>query len=129
MPCPVQEAVIAHPGRAAAGIVETVGDGVTSAKPGDRVAVQVEYGAYAEKLKSAAATCYPMPDGMPFEDAAAPVHYGWPEYVTTARGEGRYVPEAARARAASPRSLPISRLPPRPRTKTAGRAGRPRRRR
>jgi NADPH2:quinone reductase len=59
------------PGKAAAGIVETVGDGVTSAKPGDRVAVQVEYGAYAEKLKSAAATCYPMPDGMPFEDAAA----------------------------------------------------------
>ena len=59
------------PGKAAAGIVETVGDGVTSPKPGDRVAVQVEYGAYAEKLKTPAATCYPMPNGMSFEDAAA----------------------------------------------------------
>ncbi len=59
------------PGKAAAGIVETVGDGVTSPKPGDRVAVQVEYGAYAEKLKAPAATCYPMPGGMPFADAAA----------------------------------------------------------
>ncbi len=59
------------PGKAAAGIVETVGDGVTSPKPGDRVAVQVEYGAYAEKLKAPAATCYPMPDGMAFVDAAA----------------------------------------------------------
>ncbi len=28
-------------------------------------------------------------------DFAAPVHYGWPEYVTTARGEGWYVPEGA----------------------------------
>ena len=59
------------PGKAAAGIVETVGDGVTSPKPGDRVAVQVEYGAYAEKLKTPAATCYPMPNGMSFADAAA----------------------------------------------------------
>ncbi len=59
------------PGKAAAGIVETVGDGVTSPKPGDRVAVQVEYGAYAEKLKTPAVTCYPMPNGMSFEDAAA----------------------------------------------------------
>ncbi len=59
------------PGKAAAGIVETVGDGVTSPKPGDRVAVQVEYGAYAEKLKTPAANCYPMPDGMSFADAAA----------------------------------------------------------
>lgn len=59
------------PGKAAAGIVETVGDGVTSPKPGDRVAVQVEYGAYAEKLKAPAATCYPMPNGMSFADAAA----------------------------------------------------------
>ncbi len=59
------------PGKAAAGIVEAVGERVTSLKPGDRVAVQAEYGAYAEKLKTSAATCYPMPDGMPFDDAAA----------------------------------------------------------
>lgn len=59
------------PGKAAAGVVETVGAGVTSPKPGDRVAAQVEYGAYAEKLKAPAATCYPLPDGMAFEAAAA----------------------------------------------------------
>ena len=59
------------PGKAAAGIVEAIGDGVTSLRPGDRVAVQVEHGAYAEKLITSPATCYPMPDGMPFEDAAA----------------------------------------------------------
>ena len=59
------------PGKAAAGIVESVGSDVASLQSGDRVAVQVEYGAYAEKLRAAAATCYPMPDNMPFEDAAA----------------------------------------------------------
>lgn len=59
------------PGKAAAGIVETTGEGVGSVKPGDHVAVQVEHGAYAEKLKTSTSTCYPMPDGMPFEDAAA----------------------------------------------------------
>ncbi len=59
------------PGKAAAGVVEAVGDGVTGFKPGDRVAAQVEYGAYAEKLIAPAATCYPMPDGLPFDKAAA----------------------------------------------------------
>ncbi len=59
------------PGKAAAGIVESTGGKVMSLKPGDRVAVQVEHGAYAEKLITSPATCYPMPDGMPFEDAAA----------------------------------------------------------
>jgi len=35
------------------------------------VSAQVEYGAYAQKLKTTAATCYPMPDDMGYEDAAA----------------------------------------------------------
>ncbi len=68
---PIKPPLPFSPGKAAAGIVETVGDGVKSLKPGDRVAAQVEYGAYAEKLKAPAASCYPMPDGMSFEDAAA----------------------------------------------------------
>ena len=59
------------PGKAAAGVVEAVGEGVTGIKPGDRVAVQVEYGAYAEKLVTRAATCYAMPEAMGFEQAAA----------------------------------------------------------
>ncbi len=59
------------PGKAAAGVVEAVGSAVTALKPGDHVAAQVEHGAYAEKLKASAATCYPMPEDMPFTDAAA----------------------------------------------------------
>ena len=59
------------PGKAAAGIVEAVGSDVEGLEAGDRVAVQVEYGCYAEKLKTSAATCYPMPDDMSFADAAA----------------------------------------------------------
>lgn len=59
------------PGKAAAGIVEKVAAGVTSIEPGDRVSVQVEYGAYAEKLTAPAVNCYLMPDQMSFEVAAA----------------------------------------------------------
>lgn len=59
------------PGKAGAGLVEAVGDGVTGLKPGDRVAVQVEYGAYAQKVLVPAQTCYPIPDDMPFDVAAA----------------------------------------------------------
>lgn len=59
------------PGKAGAGVIASVGRDVVSLKPGDRVSVQVEYGTYAERLKTSAATCYPMPEDMPFEDAAA----------------------------------------------------------
>jgi NADPH2:quinone reductase len=59
------------PGKAAAGIVETVGDGVTELQPGDRVSVEVEYGAYAEKLTAPAVNCYPLTDDISFEHAAA----------------------------------------------------------
>jgi len=59
------------PGKAAAGVIEAVGSKVTWHRPADKVAVQVEYGAYAEKLVVSASLCYPMPDGMPFETAAA----------------------------------------------------------
>ncbi len=59
------------PGKAAAGVIEAIGEDVAGFKPGDRVAVQVEYGAYAEKLIAPAATCYLMPEGLPFDKAAA----------------------------------------------------------
>ena len=59
------------PGKAGAGIVAAVGAGVTGLKPGDRVVVQVEYGTYAQKVLAPAQTCYPMPDDMPFDIAAA----------------------------------------------------------
>jgi len=59
------------PGKAASGIVAAIGEGVSTVKPGDRVAVQVEYGAYAEKVLAAAGACFPMPDSISFEAGAA----------------------------------------------------------
>lgn len=59
------------PGKAGAGVVEAVGPKVDGLKPGMAVAFQVEYGAYAEKVLARADTCYPMPDGMPSDEAAA----------------------------------------------------------
>ena len=51
------------PGKAAAGIVSAVGAGVTDLKVGDRVAAQVEYGAFAEKLLAAAVNVFPHAGG------------------------------------------------------------------
>ncbi len=59
------------PGKAAAGRVSAVGEGVSGLAPGDAVAVQVEYGAYAQKVRVRAEHCFPMPAGMPFDKAAA----------------------------------------------------------
>ena len=59
------------PGKAAAGRVAALGPGVTALRPGDRVALQVEYGAYAEKVRVWAEHCFPMPDSMSFDVAAA----------------------------------------------------------
>jgi NADPH2:quinone reductase len=59
------------PGKAAAGRIAAVGPGVSGLAIGDRVAVQVEYGAYAEKVVANAQSCFRMPDGMPFETGAA----------------------------------------------------------
>ena len=59
------------PGKAGVGVVAVVGAGVDAVKPGDRVAVQVEFGVYAEQTRVEAAHCFMMPDAMPFDVAAA----------------------------------------------------------
>jgi NADPH:quinone reductase len=59
------------PGKAAAGIVSAVGVGVTDLKVGDRVAAQVEYGAFAEKLLAPAVNVFPMPAAIDFTKGAA----------------------------------------------------------
>ncbi|MGQ3049217.1 MAG: NADPH:quinone oxidoreductase family protein [Niveispirillum sp.] len=59
------------PGKAAAGIVIAVGANVSGFRVGDRVAAQVEYGAYAQKLAVPAHSCFPLPADMPFDVAAA----------------------------------------------------------
>ena len=59
------------PGKAASGVVAALGEGVTGLLIGQPVAVQVEYGAYAEKLVAEAGAVFPMPDTMPFDVGAA----------------------------------------------------------
>jgi NADPH2:quinone reductase len=59
------------PGAEFSGVVSAVGAGVTDRKIGDRVIGSVTYGAFAEKVKLAAARTIPMPDGLDFERGAA----------------------------------------------------------
>jgi NADPH2:quinone reductase len=58
-------------GREAAGIVERVGEGVTSARPGDRVVSETAVGAYAEYAIVPAERAVILPDGMDARLAAA----------------------------------------------------------
>jgi NADPH2:quinone reductase len=59
------------PGKAGAGVVCAVGEGVTRVGVGDRVSVQVEFGTYAEKLVAPAANVCRMPAGVDFATGAA----------------------------------------------------------
>jgi len=59
------------PGKGPAGVVRTVGPGVTTLKPGDRVLAMAEQGGYAETVAVAANQCYRLPDGLSYVDAAA----------------------------------------------------------
>jgi len=59
------------PGKDFAGIVSAVGVGVTRCKVGDRVSVQIEYGAYAQKCVVRELNCHVMPASMSFADATA----------------------------------------------------------
>jgi NADPH:quinone reductase len=59
------------PGKEGAGVVAALGDGVTDLKVGDRVMVQVEFGSYAEQMAVPVHDCYPMPDEIGFDEAAA----------------------------------------------------------
>ena len=59
------------PGKAGTGRVAAIGPGVTDLEVGDRVAVQVEYGAYTEKLRARAEHCCPIPERIDFATAAA----------------------------------------------------------
>ncbi|MCU9848780.1 NADPH:quinone oxidoreductase family protein [Defluviimonas sp. WL0024] len=60
-----------------AGWVDAVGPGVTGPAPGTRVAVHAPCGGLAEYGCFPAARCVPLPDAMPFDDAAAfQVAYG-----------------------------------------------------
>lgn len=59
------------PGKDLAGVVRSVGEGVTGYAPGDRVMAQVEHGAFAEEAIVTPAQSYKLPDGLSFQAAAA----------------------------------------------------------
>jgi NADPH2:quinone reductase len=59
------------PGSEMAGIVKSVGAGVTQVKPGDAVMAMTTYGAFAEEVKIDARRLLPIPSGMDFVTAAA----------------------------------------------------------
>ena len=75
------------PGSELAGIVKTVGDGVTGFKPGDRVMAITGYGAFAEEVKTEARRMLAIPSGMDFSTAAAfGLTYATSEHALVDRG-------------------------------------------
>ena len=75
------------PGAEVSGVVDTVGEGVTAISAGDRVIGSAAYGGLSEMMVVPAARCLPMPDGMPFEVAAAfTMTYGTSYHALKQRG-------------------------------------------
>jgi NADPH2:quinone reductase len=70
-----------------AGIVEAIGSDVTQRQIGDRVAIYAGQGGLAEYGTFDAASAIPIPDAMPFEDAAAfQIAYGTSHLALAHRG-------------------------------------------
>jgi len=75
------------PGSELSGVVKTIGEGVTSVKPGDRVLAVTVYGAFAEEVKTDASRLVLIPDGMDFPAAAAfMLTYGTADHALSDRG-------------------------------------------
>ena len=76
------------PGGEMAGVVKTVGTGVTGIRPGARVMALTTYGAFAEEIAVPAARVMAMPDGMDFPVAASLLlTYGTSDHALTDRGQ------------------------------------------
>jgi NADPH2:quinone reductase len=71
------------PGNEAAGTVESVGEGVDTVKPGDRVAWAGPRGSYAEYNAVPAAQLMKLPDGVDFSTAAAAMLQGMTAHYLT----------------------------------------------
>jgi NADPH:quinone reductase len=75
------------PGGELAGVVKSVGEGVTNVKPGDRILANTGWGAMAEEVALPASRLWKIPDSMPFDDAAAFIlTYGTTYHALTDRG-------------------------------------------
>jgi NADPH2:quinone reductase len=59
------------PGGEVSGVVKSIGDAVTNVKVGDRVLGNTGWGGMAQELALEASRLVPMPDTMPFDEAAA----------------------------------------------------------
>lgn len=78
------------PGGEVSGIVKEVGAGVTNVKIGDRVLASTGNGGMAEEVIAAAHGVTPIPDTMPFEEAAAFIlTYGTSYYALKDRANPR----------------------------------------
>jgi NADPH2:quinone reductase len=76
------------PGGEVSGVVESLGEGVTTLKVGQRVLASSGHGGMAEKLLVDAVRCTPIPDSMPFDEAAAFIlTYGTSYYALKDRGQ------------------------------------------
>ena len=76
------------PGGEVSGVIKSVGEGVTTLKPGDRVIGSCGWGGMREELELDAARCIPIPDEMPFDEAAAfMMTYGTSHYALKDRAD------------------------------------------
>jgi NADPH2:quinone reductase len=76
------------PGGEISGVVKAVGEGVTHIKAGDRVLGNTGWGGMAEELALEAGRLVPIPDAMPFDEAAAfLMTYGTSYYALKDRGQ------------------------------------------
>jgi NADPH2:quinone reductase len=71
------------PGMEAAGVVEAVGQGVTSVMPGDPVAYAMQRGSYAQYAVVPDWQLVPIPTGITFEQAAASMLQGMTAHYLT----------------------------------------------
>lgn len=89
------------PGGELAGVVSAVGPGVKGLKVGDRVIGSCGWGGMAQKVALAEGRCIPIPDAMPFDQAAAFImtygtsHYALQERAALKAGETLLVLGAA----------------------------------
>ena len=89
------------PGGELSGVVAEVGEGVDSLAVGDRVLSVSSFGAMVEQMAVNADACIPIPDEMPFEDAATLLmtygtsHYALKDRAQAVPGETLFVLGAA----------------------------------
>ena len=75
------------PGAEVSGVVDAVGEGVAALAVGQKVIGSAAFGGLSEMMVVPAARCLPMPDGMPFETAAAfTMTYGTSYHALKQRG-------------------------------------------